>query len=86
MHSILVLFVREEFFQTEAGGRTEATKVTEEKFGTNPRARFLPSHGAGADTLGIHFGNFFAYFLAQVLLSCFMICSRPINDCSPQGG
>jgi hypothetical protein len=59
MHSILVLSVREEFFQTEAGGRTEATKVTEEKFGPSLRARFLPSHGARADTLEIQFAKLF---------------------------
>ena len=45
MYSILVLFVQEEFFQTEAEGRTEATKVTEEKFGTSLRLAFCPLMG-----------------------------------------
>jgi hypothetical protein len=39
--------------------------------------------GAGTDTLEISLRNFFAYFLAYVLLCCFMIRSRPINDSSP---
>jgi hypothetical protein len=73
-------------FFKQKPGRTEATKVTEEKFGTSLRDSLFALSWAGADALEIHLRNFFAYFWRTYFYAAFMIRSRPINDSSSQGG
>jgi hypothetical protein len=73
-------------FSNRSGGRTEATNVTEENSVRAYGLAFCPLMEQELTLWRfIHLRNFFAYFLAHVLLCCFMIRSRPINDSSPQG-
>jgi hypothetical protein len=97
MYSILVLFVQEEFSQSEGEGDSSVarrpsfaspvgTQGTEAQVSEENRVRaggsLFASHGPETVTLEIIWRNFFAYFLAQLLLSCSMTRSRPTNGFS----